>query len=63
VERTKRNMHAYVVAGLPMTILLRETPAAAIWKTAVPGNGLPEDSSRPLQSVYSEVPSEKQMHF
>ena len=45
------------VAGLPMTILLRGTPLAAIWKTAELGYGLPDVVRRPVHVVYSDAPS------
>jgi hypothetical protein len=40
-----------------MTILLRATPFAASWKTAVFGHWLEEAVRRPEQVVYSLVPS------
>lgn len=45
------------VAGLPMTSLSRETPLAAISKSAVLGQVEEELVSRPAQVVYSVVPS------
>lgn len=44
-------------AGLPITSLLRGTPDAAIWKSAVCGQVLLELVSRFAQVVYSLVPS------
>lgn len=46
-----------VEPGLPMTSLLWSIPAAMIWKSAELGNVALEAVSRPLQSVYSVVPS------
>ena len=46
-----------VVAGLPMTSLDKGTPLAAIWKRAVFGQVLEDVVKRPLQVVYSLVPS------
>lgn len=43
--------------GFPMTILLRSTPLAAIWNTADLGKVLDDWVRRPLQVVYSAVPS------
>ena len=45
------------VAGLPITSLSRVTPEAAIWKRAELGHVLEDAVRRPLQVVYSEVPS------
>lgn len=47
-----------LLPGLPMTSLLRSTPAAAISKRAEPGQSPPAVFSRLLQVVYSVVPSE-----
>lgn len=44
-------------AGLPITSLLRGTPDAAIWKSAVCGHVLLELVNRFAQVVYSLVPS------
>ena len=46
-----------VVAGLPMTSLLAETPDATIWKTDVFGHVLEDWVRSPSQVVYSVVPS------
>jgi hypothetical protein len=46
-----------VFAGLPMTSLLRGTPDAEIWKSAVCGQVELDAVSRPAQVVYSVVPS------
>jgi len=40
-----------------MTILLRSTPLAAIWNTAEFGHSEVDAVKRPLQVVYSVVPS------
>ena len=45
------------VAGLPITSLSSVTPEAAIWKRAELGHVLEDAVRRPLQVVYSEVPS------
>lgn len=48
-----------VVAGFPITSLLRETPLAEIWKSAVSGQTDEDAVRRPEQVVYSDVPSVK----
>lgn len=47
------------LAGLPITSLLSEIPDAAIWNRAVWGQVLEDAVRRPLQVVYSLVPSVK----
>jgi len=45
------------VAGFPITSLSRETPLADIWNSADSGQVVDEVYRRPLQVVYSVVPS------
>ena len=48
-----------LIAGFPMTILLRETPFAWISKTEEPGKAPPDFVSRPVHVVYTELPSDQ----
>lgn len=45
------------IPGLPITSLLSATPLAAIWNRALWGQTLEDAVSKPLQVVYSVVPS------
>lgn len=51
-----------VVAGLPMTSLLKGTPDAAIWNSAEFGQVLEEVVSNPVHVVYSLVPSAQKIN-